>query len=424
MSCAPASGILVRDVLAQTDCLVTDKVASGYAALLAPGGEVMTVLTAALVLYVAIIGYRLALGRAGFGLDELVPHFVRIGIVIALATRWPAFQTLVFNLLFDGPRQIANVILAASGSGANDVLDTVQALFDRLTDAAGDAWAQVPALHGSAANIPGDASTAASPLAAVAPGSNAVALPPGLPRAAGAAAKAAAAAPSPLGAPLFIAITLWATALVMLAASVGVLLVARILLAVLLLVAPLFIIAALFPATRGLCEGWLRTAGRFALVPLFALIGAAGMVAVLTPFAQRLADDPLTSLTDGPVLPMLVIVLVFAAVLGQSARIAGGIMAGLRLPGSRRAPATAAPGNGARGADGAAGGTGSNATERALSGRTGRSDDQAVVTTAVEPTRRLATSDSGAPAVAVAARLGHGYRRTALARATTGGRPA
>ncbi|MGI4879522.1 MAG: type IV secretion system protein, partial [Janthinobacterium lividum] len=145
--CAAASTapVLARDILAGADCLISGQIEQGYSALLAPGGGFSEALTLGLTIYVAIIGYRLILGQAGLSLGEVVPHFVKIGLVVALATSWPAYQSLVFNVLFHGPEQLAAPILrqvGGAGTSGDDVLAALQGVFDRMTDYAGDAWAQ------------------------------------------------------------------------------------------------------------------------------------------------------------------------------------------------------------------------------------------------------------------------------------------
>ena len=300
---------LARDVLASADCLISAQVEQGYAALLAPGGGLATTLTIALTVYVAIFGYRLMLGLSSLTLGEVVPHFVKIGIILALATSWPSYQTLVFNLLFNGPQELGNMMTrqTAGAAGAGDVLLALQAVFDRLTDAAGDAWAQgAPALVTSppTAPLPGVAAT-----------------PTALPQ-----------PPFALGAPQFVAILLWVSALVLMAMSVGVLLVIRIVLALLLVLGPVFIALALFRPTRGVAEGWLRTTIKFALVPLFALPLIAAIVAVLAPLTADLGDAPITSVRDTPTLLILLAVMVFAAVMVQAASLGGSIASGIRLP--------------------------------------------------------------------------------------------
>jgi type IV secretion system protein VirB6 len=410
IGCAATAGApsLARDVLANADCLISAQVEAGYAALLAPGGGFVVALTLGLTIYVAVIGYRLILGHAGLSLGEMVPHFIKIGVVLALATRWPSYQTLVFDLLFHGPEQLAAPILrqvTGSAAGQGDVLAALQAVFDRLTDYASAAWTQP-----SVAPLPVTAAPALLP--------GTLAPPP------------APSLPLQLGAPQFVGMLLWISALVMLATSLGVLLVVRIILALLLVLGPVFIALALFPSTRGLFEGWLRMAVKFALVPLFTLPLTAAMVAVLIPFAADLGDGHVTSLRDGPVLAIALIVLVFAAVMLQVTRLTAGIASGIRLP-RRTMPVSQSV---------AAAGMPTRArlsvpplanradilVQSLGGGRNGEFVTGLAAPEAILATRRIAAPESaGVTVVDSGARLGQGYRRLAIsapARAIPNGR--
>ena len=396
-----AADALARDVLASADCLIGNQVQQGYANLLAPGGTFATALTIALIIYVAIFGYRLILGQTSLTLGEVVPHFIKIGIVFALATSWPAYQTLVFDTLFHGPEQIADVIVrqaAGPSMAAVDVLSALQEVFTRLTDAAGDAWAQTP------------------------PPATTTAVLPGVPGVAAAAPAAAAALLPQLGAPQFVAALYWVCALVLMAASVGVLLVVRIVLALLLLLGPVFVAFALFRTTRGLAEGWLRVTVKFALVPLFALPLIAVAVAVLGPLAASLGEATVAGVRDSPALLILLVVLVFAAVMVQAARLGGGIAGGIRLPrrppaapSERGLPAPSAPA--LRISDGGQGATRAETIVQAIDAgdrRIGGSNLNSAPAL-VPATRTIAGPVSATPLFADNnARLGQGYRRLAI----------
>ena len=56
---------LVRGLLGVVDCNVQTVVQTGYASLFQPGGAFVSVLSVLMTIYVALIGYRLLLGRAG-----------------------------------------------------------------------------------------------------------------------------------------------------------------------------------------------------------------------------------------------------------------------------------------------------------------------------------------------------------------------
>lgn len=391
---AIAADALAQGVLASADCLIASQVEQGYAGLLAPGGSLAAALTAALTIYIAVFGYRLVLGLSSLTLAEVVPHFVKIGIVFALATSWPSYQTLVFDTLFQGPQQVADVIVArAAGPGvrSGDVMGAVQAVFTRLTDAADDAWAQTPP---------------PAVVARVAPGAANVSAP--------------AALPVQYGPPQFVAALLWACALVLMASSVGVLLVVRIVLALLLLLGPLFIAFALFRVTRGLAEGWLRVTVKFALVPLFALPLIAVAVTALAPLVAGLGSEPIAAVRDTPALLILLVVVVFAAVMVQAARLGGGIASNIRLPRAARAPVPESSPD-----------LPATRDTRTLARRAGSSRAETIVQAIVASTRRTGPATSPGAVVATRAitgpvaavpvfagnsdRLGQGYRRLAVA---------
>ena len=410
----PTSDALARDALNSVDCLIGGQIEGSYAALLAPGGTFSAALTIGLTIYVAIIGYRLILGQAGLTLGELVPHFVKIGLILALVTNWPAYQALVFDVLFHGPEQLADVITGqAAGATHGGILDAVQNLFNRLTDYAGNAWIQrVPAAATAVSTVP------ATPPAVV-----------GVPAAISAASTATASTlsgslPFALGAAQFVAALLWLSAGVMLAASIGVLLVVRIILALLLLFGPVFVAFALFAPTRGLFEGWLRTAVKFALVPLFTLPLTAVMVLLAGPLAAELGDAPVVTIRDGPVLPIALIVFVFAAVIVQAARLGGGIAGGIRLPHGRAAPALTGAVTPIRStreaqtiiapsrAEGIAQVVAGSSRRIAFDGAGGRGGTPE----AILATRAVTGQSAAAPGVADSAgRLGQGYRRLTVA---------
>ena len=335
-ACTAASGApsLARDILASTDCFIATRVEQAYGQLLAPGGSFSTTLTIALTIYVAVYGYRLALGRATLSLGDLVPRFIRIGLVLAVVTSWPTYQHLVFDLMFSGPQDIAQTVMVRSDSrNPDDVVTALQRLFDRMTGYAGDAWGQ----HGTATNaVAAGPPTTGEPTSS---GPTATTAPTVTPPAAGAAAM-----PFALGPPQFVAMALWASALLILATNVGLLLVVRIILAVLLIFGPVFIALALFAPTRSVFEGWLRATVKFALVPLVVLPLAAVAVAVLTPFVGALAPGPITTFRDTPALSILIIALVFAAVLSQALALTGTIAGAIRLPRERGTAAVDADG--------------------------------------------------------------------------------
>ncbi|MFM5949336.1 MAG: type IV secretion system protein [Novosphingobium sp.] len=116
MSCAPlqSGSNFLGGMLAQVDCQAQAIGAYGYGALADPNSPVAALLLAALTLFIALFGLRLMFGEASGGRD-LVGSLVKIGIVLTLATSWPAWRTVAYQVVLDGPSQIASQIGLAAG---------------------------------------------------------------------------------------------------------------------------------------------------------------------------------------------------------------------------------------------------------------------------------------------------------------------
>jgi type IV secretion system protein VirB6 len=119
--------------LAHVDCQAQAIGSYGYGALADPGSTVSLALTGLLTLFVATYGIRLLLGYAGTGRD-LVGDVIRVGIVLTLATSWPAWRTMGYDLVIHGPEEIANTIgLAANLPGSQgDLASRLQKVDDAI----------------------------------------------------------------------------------------------------------------------------------------------------------------------------------------------------------------------------------------------------------------------------------------------------
>lgn len=289
---APPANFL-GSVLYFVDCQARTIGAAGYQSLSAPGSSASLVLTGLLAIFVALFGYRMLLGQTPSVRDGVLA-LAKIGLVLALATGWPAYKTLIYDVVFDGPVELARDVAQPAG-----VLDG-RLLQDRL-QLADQSMVQL-ALAGTGEGL-------LSPAARRAYG-----VPP--PPVAGFDSLA-----------LGTARTFYLTGAVAAFASV------RLIAGLLLALGPLFIGFLLFEGTRGLFEGWLRTLIGAALGAFGTTMVLAVELTLLEPrladwLARRAAGLPL----PGAAAELLAISLIFAgalvAVLVASARVARG----LRLP--------------------------------------------------------------------------------------------
>lgn len=100
-------------VLSHIDCQAQAIGAYGYGALADPGSPVAVLLLAALTLFIALFGFRLMFGEAPAGRD-LVGDVIKIGIVLTLATSWPAWRAVAYDTVLSAPAQLAGTIGGAS----------------------------------------------------------------------------------------------------------------------------------------------------------------------------------------------------------------------------------------------------------------------------------------------------------------------
>lgn len=223
------------------DCQAQLLGAEGYRALAAPGSTASVLLTGMVTLLIAFFGYRMLLGHTPT-IREGVLTFVKIGLVLVLATSWPAYQILVYDIILRAPADLVATIgaptaLPGSGGGLVGRIDGVdQALKYLAIDGVG-----APPLGPDGRPL----------LPTVAP-------------------------PPFLG---FDSFALGFARVIFLVAALAAFAAVRIAAALLLTLAPLFVAFLLFDGTRGLFEGWLK-----------ALIGTAlGSIAIAVTLGLELA---------------------------------------------------------------------------------------------------------------------------------------
>lgn len=102
-------GPYVGGVVAFVDCRALDLAQRGWHAL--AGGAW---LTAVLTIAVALLGYRLMLGQAR-GRDAMMLA-LRMGVVLALVTQWPAWEAVVYRVAVDGPETLALAMMGDGGA--------------------------------------------------------------------------------------------------------------------------------------------------------------------------------------------------------------------------------------------------------------------------------------------------------------------
>ena len=294
---APASGGYIGSISRFIDCRAEILDTSAFGALAAPGSTLSLLLTGFLTIFVALIGYNLLIGR-GFGLRSGTIAMVKVGAVLTLVTSWPAYQTLIYDVVIDGPGQIASEIGRPGGLPGSD-----GTLLQRL-DAADGALQQLAVL--GTGNI--DFSVART-------------LPP----------------PPMVG---FDAFALGGSRILFLITALVGIVSVRIVAALMLALGPYCIAFLLFENTKSIFEGWVRVLAGAALAAVGMTITLGLELALLEPWlsdvlARRAAGETL------PTMPteLFVTMCFFAAIALASALASIKLAAAFRLARPKRAEA-------------------------------------------------------------------------------------
>lgn len=303
-------GPYVTGLTGFVDCHARSLGEEGYRAL-GYGSPAALALTGLLTIYVALIGYRMLLGDVP-SLREGVLSAVKIGFVLALASQWPAYQTLVYNVVIDGPNEIAARILDPGGLGggnARALTERVQGAYAAIEEAARPEPVEQPVEPDTPQAEPNVAQPTQQSRFPVQP---TTVTPP-------------------------IDTTLGLAGQILLVASLAGLLSVRVVAGLMLALGPVFIACFLFGAMRGLFEGWVRVLAGVA----FGAIGVGTVLAVELAIVEpqvgaflraRAAEEPLPLLSGELLASTALFALVLLAVLVATTRAA----AGFRLPDALR----------------------------------------------------------------------------------------
>lgn len=313
----PAIGT-AQTLIQSVNCYVETSVAQSYGALMGPGGGMKGALTASLVIYVAVMGYRFMLGRSRLSMGDLVPRMLMIGAILALTTSWVTYQTLVYDVLTDGPEEITQMVTRGQPP-TGGIAARVDRVNKQLTDVAND-WGKGPLGIVSPAGPQSSIADAANAARAKAEAGGMNPL-----------ATATASTPAAIGAnpfssaPSYLS---WSAMLLTLTAA-GSIAITKALLGLLLAIGPIFALFALFDATRGLAVGWARAAFFLAFVPLLATLTSVAMLALLEPMALRLSLDAARGVFSlSSALAIFIAVLVMTGIALLSVRVAAMMVSG------------------------------------------------------------------------------------------------
>jgi type IV secretion system protein VirB6 len=240
------------------DCHIQSAVETGYERMFGAGGAFGYVLTAMLTIYVALIAYGFMTGRTRLTLTMMSPRVITMVLVLSFLSVYPAYHAVFYGLLMNGPDEITAVLLGQKGSSAiYHFADALDGLFVKFAEIA-------KAMDTSSQNGVGILDSKSTPVN------------------------------------LF-----WLSGLLLMFSTLGVLILSRLVLYLLLIIGPIFILLGLFPQTRGLFNGWIRTALIFAMVPMLTVLGGSAALTLFVPLIEAIAFDPTAAVKQ--VQPMIIL---------------------------------------------------------------------------------------------------------------------
>lgn len=122
-----AGDAFLSTLLQQIDCQGQLIGSAGYQALADPGSPLSLMLTALLTIFIALFGLRMILGETP-SVREGVLSVVKIGVVLLIATSWPAYRTVIYDVIVQGPAELSAMIGGPSRlpGGGGDLVEHLQ----------------------------------------------------------------------------------------------------------------------------------------------------------------------------------------------------------------------------------------------------------------------------------------------------------
>jgi type IV secretion system protein VirB6 len=282
----PQGAGFITSVARFVDCKGDALGSTAYQALGQPGSSLTLVLTGFLTIFVALIGYRLLLGES-FTLRTATVSAIKIGAVFALATSWPVYRTLVYDLVTDGPAEIISDIAQPAALPGSD-----GTLLGHL-DAADGALSQLSILGAG--------------------------MPP--------AALQQDIAPPPFTG--FNAFALGGSRILFLITAIAGIAGVRAVAALMLALGPFFMAFLLFDSTRSLFEGWVRVLAGAVLSTVGVTIALGLEMSLMEPWlstvlARRMGGEALPTIPAELFVVTCVFALLTLALMVASARVARG----------------------------------------------------------------------------------------------------
>lgn len=97
---------------------------------------VTPIFTSLMIVWIAIWGYQLLLGRGGEPMQEGAMRIIKVGLIMTLGLTISTYSSLIINVMTDGPAEIAGVVAGTDPDGVGAVLDSMFRSVTEISEAA------------------------------------------------------------------------------------------------------------------------------------------------------------------------------------------------------------------------------------------------------------------------------------------------
>lgn len=288
-----ADGPYVTALTSFLDCQVLTLGSEGYLALAGSNSPAAIAIGGLITILIALFGYRLILDD-DVRLRDGVLLFVRIGLVLALATQWSAYQAVVYDFVINTPNQISSAIMRTDQNEINGLPEKIQASYDTIENIVHPPLSDISSTGGTETSVSRSSRVL---LSATEQG------------------------------------RLSASSVVLLLSTLGAMLSVRLVMGTMLAIGPIFLACFLFSGLRGFFEGWIRVLLGGVLGSIATTIVIEFELAVLQPQLEHLYSSMAIEK-----MPRTAAVEIFASVLLFSVVLIAALVAGMRAAAGFRLP--------------------------------------------------------------------------------------
>lgn len=97
---------------------------------------VTPIFTSLMIVWIAIWGYQLMLGRAHEPMQDGAIRIITVGLIMSVGLTISTYSSLIVDLMSNGPAEIAGVISGSSSASIGGVIDSLYEKVDEISDAA------------------------------------------------------------------------------------------------------------------------------------------------------------------------------------------------------------------------------------------------------------------------------------------------